>query len=269
MRIVLLLGLVVGWCGALDAHEHEGAAREDDALRVLVYSNTADYRHPEIPAINRWLVLQGDKHGIVMDVTEHWRDLQPESLAKYDVLLLNNANAIHEVIPRQQQLAVEKWFKAGHGMVGLHAALVRQQQWKWLTELGGCDFDSDSEFVKAKLVVDPAAKDHPTVKGQPAEFWYEADWSNHTRSVTELPGFQVVLRVDESTYDPVRDFFKELGGKAMGEDHPIAWTNTSQGGRFYYTELGHDVRSLDTEFGTMHVMEAIRWAAAVGEDEKK
>ena len=82
------------------------------------------------------------------------------------------------------------------------------------------------------------------------------------RSVTGLPGFQVLLRVDESTYEPVRDFFKKLGGKAMGKDHPIAWINTSQGGRFFYTQLGHDVRSLDTLFGTRHVMNAIRWAAA-------
>ena len=265
MRCFLVLACLLGLCRPVNAHEHEGEHQLGDknVLRVLVYSNTADYRHPEIPAINRWLVLQGDKHGMQVDVTEHWKDLQPESLGKYQVLVLNNANALEEVIPEKQREAVEAWFRAGGGLVALHAGLVRQQKWKWLTELGGCDFNSDSEFLKAKVVVDPAAKDHPAVKGQPAEFWYQADWSNHDRSVTGLPGFQVLLRVDESSYEPVRDFFKKLGGKPMGKDHPIAWTNTSQGGRFFYTELGHDVRSLDTEFGTRHVMNAIRWSAGV------
>ena len=64
-------------------------------------------------------------------------------------------------------------------------------------------------------------------------FMYTADWTNHTESVTGKPGFQVLLRVDESTYEPVREFFQDRGGKAMGKDHPIAWTNTLNG-RFFY-----------------------------------
>jgi len=263
MKYFLILVCLLSTCCWLQAHEPEGEGPTEkvDVLRALVFSDTADYRHPEIPAINRWLVLQGDKHAIQVDVTEHWKDLQPESLNKYEVLILNNSNALHEVIPEKQRQAVEAWFQQGGGIVALHAALVRQQEWKWLSELAGCDFDSDSEFMKAKVLVDPAAKDHPAVKGQPDEFWYESDWTNHTQSVTGQPGIQVLLRVDESTYEPVRDFFKELGGKPMGEDHPIAWINTSGSGRFFYTQLGHDVRSLDTEFGTRHVMQAIRWAA--------
>ncbi len=263
MRTFFLLAcLLLPYC-LLQAHEPKEKEKStgDSALRVLVYSNTADYRHPEIPAINRWLVLTGDKHGMEVDVTEHWKDLQKESLEKYQVLVLNNSNALNEVIPEKQRDEIERWFKAGNGIVALHAGLVRQQKWEWLSNLGGCDFDSDSDFLKAKLMVDPAAKDHPAVAGQPAEFWYTADWTNHDRSVTGMPGIQVLLRIDESTYEPVRDLFKELGGKPMGKDHPIAWTNTSQGGRFLYTQLGHDVRSLDTEFGTRHVMNAIHWSA--------
>ena len=231
--------------------------------RVLVYSDTAYYRHPDIPAINRWLVLLGHENGIDVDVTEHADDLQAAVLAKYDVLLLNNANQLADVIPEERRNAVQQWFTEGSkGIVGLHAALVHQTGWPWLLELGGCDFNSDSEFLKAKVVVDPAARDHPTVKGQPAEFWVEADWTNHTRSVTGLPGFQVLLRVDESTYEPVRQYFKTRGGKPMGADHPIAWTNTPRdGGRFFYTEFGHDLRSLSTPLVRRHVLEGIRWAA--------
>ena len=249
----------------LHAHEHgEEKAQKKDAkapIKVLVYSNTAYYRHPEVPAMNRWLVLTGDKHGMEMDVTEHWRDLKPKVLAKYDVLLLNNANKLSEVIPEQQRKSVEAWYRSGKGIMGIHASLVKQQDWPWLVEIGGCDFDSDSDYLKAKVTVDSAAADHPAVQGFGKEFWYTADWTNHTESVTGKPGFQVLLRVDESTYEPVRPYFQERGGKAMGKDHPIAWTNTSQGGRFFYTEIGHDVRSLNTKFGIQHVMDGIKWAA--------
>ena len=241
--------------------ETEGKAPEGKPIKVLIYSNTAYYRHPEVPAINRWLVITCDKHGIEADVSEHWKDLRPKELSQYDVLLLNNANKLGDVIPEEQRKSVEEWYKSGKGIVGIHAALVRQEGWPWLMEIGGCDFDSDSEYLKARVTVDPAAKDHPAVAGMGDEFFYTADWTNHTESVTGKPGFQVLLRVEESTYDPVRDYFKQRGGKAMGKDHPIAWTNTSQGGRFFYTEFGHDVRSLDTKFGIQHVIEGIRWAA--------
>jgi type 1 glutamine amidotransferase len=254
-------------CLPLGAHESEPAtapvAAADAPPKVLVYSNTGYYRHPEISKINRWLVLLGHENGFEVDVTEHWKDLQPEALAPYDVLLLNNANALDLVLPEEQRKAVEAWFATGKmGIVGLHAALVHQTKWPWLNQLGGCDFNSDSDFTKAKVTVDPAAKDHPTVKGQPAEFWIEADWTNHDRTVTGLPGFQVLLRVDESTYEPVRDYFKTRGGKPMGKDHPIAWTHEpAGGGRFFYTEFGHDLRSLATPFVRRHILEGILWAA--------
>ncbi len=179
------------------------------------------------------------------------------------MLVLNNANELDKVLPEEQRKAVEQWFASGKkGIVGLHAALVHQTKWPWLNALGGCDFNSDSDFTKAKVIVDPAAKDHLSVKGLPAEFWIEADWTNHDRPVTGLPGFNVLLRVDESTYTPVRDYFKTRGGKPMGADHPIAWTHEpATGGRFFYTEFGHDLRSLSTPFVRQHILEGIKWAA--------
>ncbi|MBM4076067.1 MAG: ThuA domain-containing protein [Planctomycetes bacterium] len=245
------------------AHEKHKPSSREPGLKVLVYSNTGYYRHPDIPRINRWLVLLGHENGFEVDITEHWQDLQPHVLANYDVLLLNNANELDQVLPEEQRRSVEKWFATGNkGVVGLHAALVHQLKWPWLNQLGGCDFDSDSLITMARVTIDPRAKDHPTVKGQPAEFWYEASWTNHDRSVTGLPGFQVLMRVDESTYDPVQPYFKERNGKPMGKDHPIAWTNEpKEGGRFFYTEFGHSLDSLDTPFGRSHVLEGILWAA--------
>ena len=265
-----LLAPFVAWCVCCVATAHE---RPTDPVavsgpRVLVYSNTGYFRHPDIPRINRWLVLLGHEHGFDVDVTEHWKDLRPEELRRYDVLVLNNANELDTVIPEAQRASVEDWFTTGRkGIVGLHAALVHQTRWPWLNGLGGCDFDSDSDFSRARVIVDPEARDHPAVAGQPAEFWVEADWTNHDRAVTGLPGFRVLLRVDESTYNPVREYFRARNGKPMGKDHPIAWTHEPEtGGRFFYTEFGHDLRSLATPFGRRHVLEGIRWAAGTDDD---
>jgi type 1 glutamine amidotransferase len=241
-----------------------GYARQDPSRklqRVLVFSKAGWYRHPEIPRTNGWLVELGAASGVKVAVSETPEDLNPKALAEVQVLVINNANALGETLNEKQKQAVTDWYRKGGGIVGLHAALVHQKTWAWFNDLAGCDFDSDSDFSKARLVVDPESKEHPAVKGVGPEFWYSADWHNHDRPVTGLPGIKVLLRIDESTYEPVRAYFKERGGKPMGKDHPAAWTREADGGRFFYTELGHDLRSLDTPFGRQHVLAALRWAA--------
>lgn len=239
-------------------HEHN-AMKKEAPLRVLLFSGTGWYRHPDIPIINGWIVRLGAEHNMQIDVSETGKDVSKKKLSYYDVIVFNNANVLDKIFDEKQRIAIEEWYKAGGGIVGLHALLVHQENWPWIMELGGCDFNSDSEFLKAKILVDPKAMDHPTVKGMGKEFWYEADWTNHTKVVTGLPGLQVLLRVDESTYEPVRDYFKTRGGVAMGKDHPIAWTRDWGGSKFFYTELGHDIRSLDTDFGRQHLIEGIKW----------
>lgn len=252
---------------SMDAHEPKQKTDRGpkDTGSVLVFGGTGWYRHPETAAINGWLARLADDLDMQVDVTETPRDLTA-LLERYDVLVLNNSNQLTKLLDEKQREKVEDWYSAGGGIVALHAALVRQTDWKWLSELGGCDFNSDSEFLEARVMVDPNAEDHPAVRGFGKSFLYKADWTNHDKSVTGIPGIQVLLRVDESTYEPVRDFFKTRGGKAMGKDHPIAWINTLNNGRFFYTELGHDVRSLDTKFGRTHIIEAIHWAARLNKE---
>ena len=227
---------------------------------VLVFAGTGWYRHPETAAVSGWLARLADETGMQIDVTESAKDLN--LLERYDVLVLNNSNELTKLFNENQRNKIRDWYRAGGGIVALHAALVHQTDWEWLSKLGGCDFNSDSEYLEATVTVDSSMKDHPTVRGHGTSFKYFADWTNHTQSVTKLPGFKVLLRVDESTFEPVREYFKTRGGKAMGKDHPIAWLHENEGGRFFYTELGHDVRSLDTKFGRQHIIEAIKWAAA-------
>ena len=110
----------------------------------------------------------------------------------------------------------------------------------------------------------PEAEGDPIVAGKSREFTYTADWLNFDRTVTGLPGVEVLLRLDEESYIPVRDipFYKDM--KPMGADHPICWRRTLGKGRYLFTGLGHDVRSIDTEFGRPHLLAGIRWTAGRG-----
>jgi type 1 glutamine amidotransferase len=65
----------------------------------------------------------------------------------------------------------------------------------------------------------------------------------------------VLLRVDESTYSNNAD--------AMGADHPISWCNEWDGGRAFYTGMGHTDGSFREAGFIQHVAAGILTAAGV------
>ncbi len=125
---------------------------------VLVFSGTGWYRHPETASINGWLAQLSNELGMQVDVTETPKDLT-SILEHYDVLVINNCNELTSLLTPEQMQAVEDWYNQGGGIVALHAAIVHQTKWTWFTKLAGCDFDSDSEYMEARVVVDSCSED--------------------------------------------------------------------------------------------------------------
>ena len=67
-------------------------------------------------------------------------------------------------------------------------------------------------------------------------------------------GVHVLATVDESTY-------AEHDGNTTDDDHPVAWCTDFDGGRAWYTALGHTQASYtDTPFRA-HVLGGLRTAA--------
>jgi cytochrome c len=76
----------------------------------------------------------------------------------------------------------------------------------------------------------------------------------------------ILATLDESTYlgDPSRIPF---GPGAMGTDHPIAWCHDFEGGRSFYTGLGHDTALFRNDEYLRHILGGIQWAAGVARGE--
>ena len=64
-------------------------------------------------------------------------------------------------------------------------------------------------------------------------------------------GVRVLALLDESTY----------AGGSMGARHPIAWCRRFDGGRSWYTALGHTAESYAEPRFRAHLLGGIRWAA--------
>jgi len=192
-------------------------------------------------------------------VTENPADLKQENLKDYNLLLLNNATNLGENIPKEIQRGIINWFEGGGAIMAMHAGIVQNGTWPELIEIAGCDFDSDSDYMEARFLVDPKAEGDPILAGKKKQFNYTADWLCFNRSVTGLPGVEVLLRLDEKSYTPVRKHPSYVGKKPMGDDHPICWRRQVGKGRYLFTGLGHDVRSIDNEFARNHLIAGMRW----------
>ena len=70
-------------------------------------------------------------------------------------------------------------------------------------------------------------------------------------------GVHVLASMDETTYD-------EQDGNETDDDHPIAWCQPYDGGRSWYTGLGHDANIYAAHDSMKMIIEGIRWAGGRG-----
>lgn len=219
-------------------------------ISVLVFSKTDGFVHESIDAGKAAILQLGEKHGFDVDTTSDASFFKEKTLQKYNVVLFLNTTG--NVLNDAQQLEFNRFIQAGGGYVGVHAAADTEYDWPWYGELVGAYFDShpnDPNVREAVIqVIDP---EHISTKHLPAEWKRSDEWYNY-KSIR--PDIQVVLNLDESSYE----------GGTNGENHPIAWYHDFDGGRAFYTGLGHTIEAYDDPELLEHLWGGISYAAGEG-----
>jgi cytochrome c len=218
---------------------------------VLVFSRTLVYRHDSIGVGIEAIRTLGQANGFTVQQTEDPALFTDEQLAAFDVVIFLSTTA--DVLDDTQQGAFERYIHAGGGWVGVHAAADTEYAWAWYGQLlgGGAWFASHPEIQTVTLKVENAA--HASTAHLPATFQLQDEWYNF--KANPRASVSVLLTVDESSYAP--------GADAMGADHPIAWYHEFEGGRAFYTGLGHRPELYTDPVFTQHLLGGIRWAAGV------
>jgi type 1 glutamine amidotransferase len=215
---------------------------------VLVFSRTRGYRHASIgPGIEALRGL-GTAGGFAVRATEDPAQFNDSSLAGFDVVVFLSTTM--DVLDDTQQAAFQRYIRGGGGWVGVHAAADTEYGWGWYGQLlgGNAWFKSHPKIQTATLNVEEPR--HASTEHLPATFQLLDEWYNfqvNPRSVVT-----VLLTLDETSYSP------DVG--AMG-DHPIAWFHEFDGGRAWYTALGHRPELYRDPSFTQHLLGGIRWAA--------
>ena len=215
---------------------------------ILVFTRTTGFRHDSIEAGFQALQRLGSANGFSVDRTEDASDFNDGNLALYDVVVWLNTDSV--VLDDPGRAAFQRYIRAGGGWVGVHAASNSEYNWDWFGQLlgGAAFFRSHPPIQNATINVEIA--DHPSTAHLPQRFTLQDEW--YTFRANPRASVRVLMNLDESSYG--------VGDLAMG-DHPIAWYHEFEGGRAWYTALGHPVALYSDARFTQHLLGGIRWAA--------
>ncbi|MEV8046908.1 ThuA domain-containing protein [Streptomyces griseoluteus] len=235
----LLLGCVTG----------PAAAKPTETGRVLVFSKTAGFRHDSIPDGVAAVQQLGATDGLTVDATEDATAFTTRNLRRYEAVVFLSTTG--DVLNSAQQRAFEGYIRQGGGYVGVHAAADTEYDWPFYGGLAGAWFDSHPAIQPATVVVEDHA--HPSTAALPARWERTDEWYNYRSNPRERA--HVLASLDESSYS----------GGTMNGDHPIAWCQSYQGGRAFYTGGGHTRESYADPAFRAHLLGGLRWATGAAQ----
>lgn len=213
--------------------------------KVLIFSKTKGFHHKSIevgiPAIQKL----GAENGFDVDTTTDGKKFTFKNLTQYKAVIFLSTTG--DVLNEEQQNEFEKYIQAGGGFVGIHAASDCEYNWQWYGNLVGAYFSKHPAQQEAILrITDPS---HISTKHLPIEWKRKDEWYNFKWMANDL---NVLIKIDENSYN--------AGPGKMGDNHPMAWYHNYDGGRAFYTELGHTDESYQDELFLKHILGGIKYA---------
>jgi type 1 glutamine amidotransferase len=120
---------------------------------------------------------------------------------------------------------LKNFIRSGKGFVGIHAAADTEYDWPWYGRLVGAYFQSHPEGTP-KATIHTTSNNTFFTSHLEKKWEIEDEWYNYNfRNLDIIP----LLMLDENTYE----------GGINGNNHPITWYHEFEGGKSFYTGLGH------------------------------
>jgi cytochrome c len=255
-------------------------------MKALVYHETTGFRHASIPYAIQQITAYGNRHGVEVTADRTSTRFTDDGLAPYDVVVwLSTVGGVRGDAPlltTEEWAAFERYMERGGGYAGIHAASDCCDESFWYGELlgnqarfanhpgglggsPGCmgNFPGDPNVVnntrscfQATIVTED--REHPTTKDLP-ERWNISD-ELYNFKANPRSAVHVLQTLDESSYNFQPHPYIRNWGTLMGEDHPITWCQVYDGGRVWYTGIGHDAAAFANEDSMDMIFKGIQWA---------
>lgn len=219
-------------------------------VKVLVFSKTEEYRHGSIESGIEAIQKMGEVHDFKVVATEDAAFFREDILKEFMAVVFLNTTS--DVLDPVQQSQMERFIQAGGGFVGIHAAADTEYGWPWYGKLVGAYFEShplDPNVQDGVLTI--TNPNHQATDSLP-EIWNTRDEWYSYKSID--PNNQVLITIDETSYE----------GGTNGAFHPMAWFKEYDGGRSFYTGLGHTNEQFSDPLFLNHLLGGIRYAIGLG-----
>ena len=219
------------------------------AFDVLIFSRTAGFRHSSIAKGIETVEQIGLANNFRTQATESASTFTDEGLAEFEVVVFLSTTG--NVLNSSQQEAFERFIQNGGGYVGVHSAADTEYDWPWYGELMGAYFQGHPPIQEATIQFED--RNHPATANLPDRWTVRDEWYNYRAN--PRGDVHVLATLDEQTFN----------GGNMDFDHPIAWAHEYDGGRAFYTGLGHVEAVYDTSVMQEHLLGGIQYAAGLSD----
>ncbi len=217
--------------------------------KVLVFSKTMGFKHASIGSGISAIQKLGQEHGFEVDTTKNAAYFEEDSLRQYAAVIFVNTTG--DILNNKEEAAFERYIQAGGGFVGIHSATDTEYDWNWYGKLVGAYFNGhpagtpEADFH----IVD---RDFGATRFFTDTVWHRTDEMYNFKKIN--PDVKVLITIDEATYE----------GGTNGGYHPMSWYHEYDGGRAFYTALGHTDASYEDSLYLQHLLGGIEYA--IGEN---
>lgn len=211
--------------------------------RILLFYKTAAFKHLSIPSGIAAITKLGMEHKFQVDTSSNSAVFNKESLKKYNAVVFLSTSG--DMLDSIQQFNFENYIRSGGGFMGIHGASAGEYGWPWYGKLVGAVFNGHPVQQQATFMV--SDRRHSSTRHLPL-LWNIKEELYNFKNIN--PDIKVLLTVDESSYK----------GGTNGNYHPMAWHHKFEGGRSFYTALGHADDKYNEPLFLKHILEGIRYA---------
>ena len=191
-----------------------------NTFSVLVITETKGWVHDSIESGLKLIQNIGSKNNFNVYHSDNSSVITYKNLKSFKTIIF--LNTTEEILTDVEQKVMESFIKSGKGFVGVHAAADTEYNWQWYGKLVGAYYRNHPEVMNGKiLTINHKISNHLDSEWEIEDEWYNFDYVNYD--------INILLNLDEESY---------IGGEHP-DYHPITWYHEYDGGRSFYTGLGH------------------------------
>ena len=192
----------------------------NNSFSILVITETEGWVHESIGSGLNLIEDIANKNNFNVYYSDDSSIITHDNLKNFNSIIFLNTTG--NILSNKEQNVMEEFIRSGRGFLGVHSAADTEYDWDWYGNLVGAYFRSHPDVMSAKiLTVENKITDHLDSEWRIEDEWYNFNYTNEN--------IKILLNLDESSYE----------GGDHPDYHPITWYHEYDGGRSFYTGLGH------------------------------